>query len=85
MDPVPALIRMPGPSPNAAANAARQRPGDLPDEPQVVALFHRGVQIDHLYFGKPLEPPHPAKYVLVFNGKVFALNQLHHGAVLKID
>ena len=47
--------------PDAAADAARQRAGDLPDEREVVADAHRRVEIDHLHLREALEPPHPAR------------------------
>ena len=70
---------------DAAADAAAQRPGDLPHEREVVAGAHRRVEIDDLDFWKPLEPPHPLLHVVVFDREPLALHELHDGAVLEID
>ena len=70
---------------DAAADAARQRAGDLAHEREVVADAHRGVEIDDLHLGKALEPPHPAEHVVVPDREPLALNELHDGAVLEID
>ena len=70
---------------DAAADAARQGARDLADDVEVVALAHGGVQVDHLHLREALEPPHPAKDVLVPDGEALALHELHDGAVLQID
>ena len=69
----------------AAADAARQLPGDDPDEREVIALAHRGVEIDDLDFRKRGEPAHPSKHVVVPDGEPLALDELNHGATLEID
>ena len=67
---------------DAAADAARERAGDLPDEREVVAGAHRGVEVDHLHLREALEPPHPAEDVLVPDREALALDELHDGAAL---
>ena len=47
-------VRMPPPTRHDSAA------GDLPDEREVVAGAHRGVEIDDLHLREALEPPHPA-------------------------
>ncbi len=71
--------------PHASADAAGECAGNLPDERQVLARAHGGVQIDDLHGREALEPPHPRKHVVVANGEPFALDELHDGATLEID
>ncbi len=70
---------------DAAANAACQRPGDLPNQRQVVAAAHRRVEIDHLDLRKSLEPSYPMKHIAVLEREPFALHELDDGAVSQIN
>ena len=71
--------------PHASAHAARQRSGDLPDEVEVVARTHRGIQVDDLHLRALLEPLHPAKHVVVPDRETLALHELDDGTVFEID
>jgi len=70
---------------NAAADAAREDTRDLPDEREIVARRHRAVEVDHLHFREPLEPPHPPEDVIVADREALALHELDDGAVFEID
>src|SRR4029077_11734891 len=61
--------------PDAAPDAARQGARDLPDDIDVVALAHGGIQVDYLHLREALESPHPAKDVLVPDGEALALDE----------
>src|SRR5206468_6386235 len=70
---------------NAAADATRERPRDLPDEREIVAGVFCGVEVDHLHLREAGEPSHPAKHIVVFDREALALNELDDGAGLQID
>src|SRR5206468_10731416 len=61
---------------DAAADPARERPGNPPDEVEVVPVAHRCVQIDHLDLRKLLELPDPADDVRIFDREPLALYYL---------
>ena len=52
---------------------------------EVVAGAHRGVEVDDLHLREALEPPHPAKDVLVPDREPLALHELHDRAAFEID
>ena len=87
------ICRAPAASTSRARSTVRMPPPtrhdkgrrDLADDGEVVALAHRGVEIDHLHLGKALEPPHPPEDVVVSDGEALALDELNDGAALKID
>src|SRR5262249_34337443 len=58
---------------------------DLPDQHDVVAAAHRGVEIDHLDLREGLEPPHPFLNVIVSDRKPFTLHELDDCAAFEID
>ena len=70
---------------DAAADAAGQLRGDLPDERVVVAARHRGVEIDQLHFREFRELRDPAVEIVGRDGELVALDQLDDVAALEID
>ena len=70
---------------DAAADAAGERRRDLPDEREVVAGAHRGIEIDHLHLRELREPAHPPEDVVVPDREPLALDELDDGAALEID